>query len=148
MNSDVHTLVNLLRDASSCVDHAALVARCHRVADDLERLESRRGNERYAVVHHGRWLETEEPRATVIRTWDGQNWHDVCTTDPETAQEIAEALDGLGEFARVHRVLALAVTRLAGRSDRPWQEVLDDLEREERARQNPLYEEKQEHGDD
>ena len=53
--------------------------------------------DRYAVVVHGRWLETEPPRATVIRSRDGWTWHDMCTTDPETADEIAEALHYVAE---------------------------------------------------
>lgn len=57
-------------------------------------------SEQYAVVMYGRWLETEEPRATVIRSTDGWIWHDVCTTSPDTAQEIAEALDLMKEARR------------------------------------------------
>ena len=49
-------------------------------------------SEQYGVLIHGRWLETEKPRATVIRSDDGWTWHEVCMTDPETATEIAEAL--------------------------------------------------------
>ena len=48
--------------------------------------------ETFAVVVHSRWLETDEPRATVIRSTNGWIWHDVCVTDHGTAQEIAEAL--------------------------------------------------------
>jgi hypothetical protein len=48
--------------------------------------------ETFAVVIHSRWLETDEPRATVIRSTNLWIWHDVCVTDPDTAQEIAEAL--------------------------------------------------------
>ena len=47
---------------------------------------------RYAVVAHYRWLDAEQPRATVIRSRDGWLWHDMCTTDPDSADEIAEAL--------------------------------------------------------
>jgi len=52
---------------------------------------------RYAVVVHGRWLDTEPPRATVIRSRDGWLWHDMCTTDPDSAEEIAEALTYVAE---------------------------------------------------
>jgi hypothetical protein len=48
--------------------------------------------EQFAVVIHSRWLETEEPKATVIRSTNGWIWHDVCVTDPGTAQDIADAL--------------------------------------------------------
>jgi hypothetical protein len=48
--------------------------------------------EQFAVLQHTRWLETDEPRATVIRSRDGFMWHEMCTTDPDTAEEIAEAL--------------------------------------------------------
>ena len=48
--------------------------------------------EQYGVVVHGRWLDTDQPQATVIRSDDGWTWQEVCTTDPETATEIAEAL--------------------------------------------------------
>jgi len=49
-------------------------------------------SEQYGVLIHGRWLETEKPQATVIRSDDGWTWQEMCTTDPETATEIAEAL--------------------------------------------------------
>ena len=49
-------------------------------------------SEQYGVLVHGRWLETEKPQATVIRSDDGWTWQEVCATDPETATEIAEAL--------------------------------------------------------
>lgn len=48
---------------------------------------------RHSVLLHSRWLETEEPRATVMRSNNGWVWHEVCDSDPETAQEIAEALN-------------------------------------------------------
>jgi len=48
--------------------------------------------EQFGVLVHGRWLETEPPQATVIRSDDGWTWHEMSTTDPETATEIAEAL--------------------------------------------------------
>ena len=48
--------------------------------------------DRYAVVVHGRWSDDEPPRATVIRSRDGWLWHDMCTTDHDSADEIAEAL--------------------------------------------------------
>ena len=60
---------------------------------------------RYAVVAHYRWLDDEQPRATVIRSRDGWLWHDMCTTDPESAEEIAEALTVVEEL-RVERVAA------------------------------------------
>ena len=50
-------------------------------------------NERYGVVIHGRWSDSDEPLATVIRSNDGWTWYDLCTTDPDAAREIAEALD-------------------------------------------------------
>lgn len=62
---------------------------------------------RYAVVLHGRWLDTDEPLATVIRSRDGWTWHDVCTTDPDSADEIAEALTVVEEL-RAERVAAEA----------------------------------------
>jgi hypothetical protein len=62
--------------------------------------------EQYGVVVHGRWLETEKPQATVIRSRDGWTWHDMCTTDPDTATEIAEALHQ-AEQRRVTRLLRL-----------------------------------------
>ena len=49
-------------------------------------------DEQFAVVIHSRWLETDEPKATVIRSVNGWIWHDMCVTDPDTAQEIAEAM--------------------------------------------------------
>ena len=48
--------------------------------------------EQYGVLVHGLWLDTDQPQATVIRSDDGWTWQEVCTTDPETATEIAEAL--------------------------------------------------------
>lgn len=62
-------------------------------------------DDRYAVVVHGRWSDDEPPRATVIRSRDGWVWHDLCTTDPDTAQEIAEALEKV-EQMRAERVQA------------------------------------------
>ena len=53
--------------------------------------------DRYAVVVHGRWSDDEPPRATVIRSRDGWLWHDMCTTDPDSAEEIAEALSYVAE---------------------------------------------------
>jgi hypothetical protein len=53
--------------------------------------------ERYAVVVHGRWSDAEPARATVIRSRDGWIWHDICTTDPDSAEEIAEALTYVAE---------------------------------------------------
>jgi hypothetical protein len=54
-------------------------------------------SDRYAVVVHGRWSDDETPRATVIRSRDGWTWHDMCTTDPDSAEEIAEALTYVAE---------------------------------------------------
>lgn len=48
---------------------------------------------KFAVVLHGRWLETDEPLATVIYSRDGRHWHDICTCAPEWANEICDALD-------------------------------------------------------
>ena len=62
---------------------------------------------RYAVVIHGRWLDTEPPRATVIRSRDGWVWHDMCVTDTDSAHEIAEALTVVEEL-RAERVAAEA----------------------------------------
>jgi hypothetical protein len=53
--------------------------------------------DRYAVVSHYRWSDDEPPRATVIRSRDGFWWHDMCTTDPDSADEIAEALTYVAE---------------------------------------------------
>jgi 3-hydroxyisobutyrate dehydrogenase-like beta-hydroxyacid dehydrogenase len=33
----------------------------------------------------------------VIRSRDGWVWHDMCTTDPDSAEEIAEALQAVEE---------------------------------------------------
>jgi hypothetical protein len=60
--------------------------------------------DRYAVVVHGRWSDTEPPRATVIRSRDGWTWHDLCTTDPDSADEIAEALTYVAEDRAVRRL--------------------------------------------
>lgn len=60
---------------------------------------------RFAVLIHGRWLDDEPPRATVIRSRDGWTWHDMCTTDPDSAEEIAEALTVVEEL-RAERVAA------------------------------------------
>lgn len=67
---------------------------------------------RYAVVRHGRWLDDEQPRATVIRSRDEWTWHDVCTTDPDSADEIAEALTVVEEL-RAERVAAAAAALAA-----------------------------------
>lgn len=48
--------------------------------------------EEYGVVIHSRWLESEEPKATVVYTKDGFTFHDICTCSPDWAREIAEAL--------------------------------------------------------
>jgi len=48
--------------------------------------------EQFGIVRHSRWLESDEPLATVIRSSDGWAWHDMCVTDPDTAEEIADAL--------------------------------------------------------
>jgi hypothetical protein len=53
--------------------------------------------DRYAVVAHYRWSDAEPERATVIRSRDGWLWHDLCTTDPDSAEEIAEALTYVAE---------------------------------------------------
>jgi hypothetical protein len=60
---------------------------------------------KYAVVVHGRWHDDEQPRATVIRSRDGWVWHEMCTTDPDSADEIAEALTVVEEL-RAERVAA------------------------------------------
>lgn len=67
---------------------------------------------RYAVVLHGRWLDTDEPLATVIRSRDGWVWHDMCTTDRDSAEEIAEALTVVEEL-RAERVAAEAAALVA-----------------------------------
>jgi len=74
--------------------------------------------DRYAVVSHGRWLDDDEPRATVIRSRDGWTWHDMCTTDPDSADEIAEALTVVEEL-RAERVAAEVAALVAqmSRSD-------------------------------
>lgn len=46
----------------------------------------------YAVLLHNRWLESEEPRATVMYTSDSFIWHEICTCAPEHAQDISFAL--------------------------------------------------------
>jgi hypothetical protein len=61
--------------------------------------------DRYAVVAHYRWSDAEPERATVIRSRDGWLWHDMCTTDPDSAEEIAEALTYVAED-RAERRLA------------------------------------------
>ena len=49
---------------------------------------------RYATLRHSRWAETEEPRSTVIVTYDnGETWHDICTCNHEYADDIADALN-------------------------------------------------------
>jgi hypothetical protein len=60
--------------------------------------------DRYAVVVHGRWADAEPPRATVIRSRDGWLWQDMCTTDPDSAEEIAEALTYVAEDRAVRRL--------------------------------------------
>lgn len=64
--------------------------------------------EKYAVLYHNRWLETEEPKATVMRTRDGEVWHPMCVTDPDTAHEIVWALrvkmDDAVEVKRVREI--------------------------------------------
>jgi hypothetical protein len=81
--------------------------------------------DRYAVVVHGRWSDDEPPRATVIRSRDGWTWHDMCTTDPDSAEEIAEALhyvaEDRAERAAAERVadeIALAESEEARHGDR------------------------------
>lgn len=49
-------------------------------------------DEQYAVVIHSRWLESEEPKATLIYSKDGLIWHDICTCDPDWAKELAAAM--------------------------------------------------------
>jgi hypothetical protein len=67
---------------------------------------------KYAVVAHYRWRDDEQPRATVIRSRDGWTWHDMCTTDPDSAEEIAEALTVVEEL-RAERVAAEAAALVA-----------------------------------
>jgi hypothetical protein len=49
--------------------------------------------ETYAALIHSRWLESEIPRATIIRSTDGFIWHDVCVCNPDYAEEIVAALN-------------------------------------------------------
>lgn len=49
--------------------------------------------EQYAVLVHDRWLESEKPEATVIRSVNGRTWHPVCVAYPETAHEIADTMN-------------------------------------------------------
>ena len=58
------------------------------------------GDEQFAVVRHSRWLETDEPKATVIRSDNGWIWFEVCVTDPDTAQMLADALTACEEARR------------------------------------------------
>ena len=55
---------------------------------------------KYGVVRHSRWSEEEEPKATVIRSsdYDDWTWHDVCVCSPDYAEEIAEALQNAHEI--------------------------------------------------
>lgn len=49
---------------------------------------------RYSVLQHSRWSETEEPLSTVIATYNnGETWHNICTCDPDHADDIADALN-------------------------------------------------------
>lgn len=49
---------------------------------------------RYSVLQHARWSETEEPLSTVIATYNnGETWHNICTCDPDHADDIADALN-------------------------------------------------------
>jgi hypothetical protein len=50
-------------------------------------------HDKYAILHHSRWLEEEEPLATVVYSRDGFTWHDICVCSPEWAEEIATALN-------------------------------------------------------
>lgn len=50
-------------------------------------------NKTFAVVRHSRWDDTTEPKATVIVSYgDAFTWHDICTCDPEWADDIAAGL--------------------------------------------------------
>lgn len=50
-------------------------------------------NKTFAVVRHVRWDDTTEPKATVIVSYGDQfTWHDVCTCDPDWADDIAAGL--------------------------------------------------------
>lgn len=52
---------------------------------------------KYSIVFHDRWLESEEPLATVVYSSDGWKWHEICTCSPEWAEEIAIALEKVEE---------------------------------------------------
>ena len=53
-----------------------------------------RQQKRYSIMRHTRFLETEEPLATVIVTYDnGETWHDICTCNTDYADDIADALN-------------------------------------------------------
>ena len=77
-------------DDDCIIDSPSGPGRPHRF-DQSDDFDSMNG-EQYGVVVHGRWSDDEKPQATVIRSIDGWVWCDMCTTDPETADEIAEAL--------------------------------------------------------
>lgn len=51
---------------------------------------------RYAALFHTRWFDTEEPRATVIRSLDGEYWYEVCNASAEEAQAIVWAMNAFG----------------------------------------------------
>jgi hypothetical protein len=73
--------------------------------------------DRYAVVVHGRWSDDEPPRATVIRSRDGWVWHDMCTTDPDSADEIAEALTYVAEERAERRLAEVAAAVAQHKAD-------------------------------
>ena len=101
--------------------------------------------EQFGVLIHGRWLETEKPQATVIRSDDGWTWQEVCTTDPETATEVAEALhqaalrrnDTYDEALadQLARALRSCIhDRPTAHTDEVWQRIHRALEAHEEAR--------------
>lgn len=96
--------------------------------------------EHFAVVNHVRWSDDDVPRATVIRSTDGWRWHDMGVTDPDSASEIAEALECLSELRALREagddiVNAVALLSCAGqpedmdlllRSVQAWNEARRD----------------------
>jgi len=53
--------------------------------------------DRFAVMMRPQPADGSRRSAVVIRSRDGWVWHEVCTTDHETAQEIANAMTMMQE---------------------------------------------------
>lgn len=83
--------------------------------------------ETFAAMHHTRWTDDEEPKATVIRSWDGFTWFQVCETDPESATEIAEALYCMSELRALREAgdaLAYALATFVGNGTEEFGDLL------------------------